>query len=507
MKQLKFSKIILLIIIIGLITSCGSVQQPKVEEKIHNNYILIPDRKINKQKTTKRNNKTEIPQISFKNLSPLDTEKINISVENENYKKLLLAIAKIAGLNLIITDDVVKELPPERKNITVELQNITLRQALNIITDLLGVAYYIKNGIIFISLYEEKIFDLNFLTGLRGTNFELGGDVLGNISGNNQGTENNIISPLKGKIEIKGNLNAKNTDIYSTIEENIKKLLSDKGIFTINRYTGTIYVRDKVQNIRRITKLINKIKQKYNKQVLIEAKIIEVNLEKTFQYGINWQVILNNNLKDTLHLTSSTSFLWQDSKSLVLNLRGTPYFDSIIQAIAQYGTIKIVSNPRIRILNGQPAIIGIGKSISYIKEIDRQTTAYDGVTTVETTVDTSAVFDGLLFKVTPHISDNDEITLNIVPIKSDVIKLKTSKIDNYEITLPDVNLRETSTVINAKDNDVIVISGLIMDKNSDQKTYVPGISKIPLIGDLFKAKEESRSKVELVILMKASIIK
>ena len=151
-------------------------------------------------------------------------------------------------------------------------------------------------------------------------------------------------------------------------------------------------------------------------------------------------------------------------------------------------------------------MIGVGTSISYVREVDKTTTAYEGVTTVETTVDTSAVFDGLIFQVTPFINEDNTITLSIVPIKSDVAQLKTVKFEDYEITLPEINVRETSTVIKIKQSDLVVISGLISEKKRFDQKNVQGLSKVPLLGNLFKNSADHSERVELIILLKAKII-
>ncbi|OAG28620.1 hypothetical protein [Thermodesulfatator autotrophicus] len=499
-------KIITFILLGFILTSCASSSNYN-NSNIENYTLHIPEitsngsqKNISQEKTNKKEEIEFKPK--FKELSPLEKERINISVVNEDFEKILFIIAKAAGLNLIINDDIKKELPEEKRLITINLNQVTLKTALDIITNLTETTYKIKNGIIYISLYEEKFFDLNFLTSIRSSNYELGGDVLGN---EDQKTEEDITTPLKGKIEIKGNTERKN--IFDTIKNNIEKLLSKNGQYTLNEYTGTLYIRDKAKNIKTVSSFIKRIKEKYSKQVLIEAKIIEVNLEKKYQLGIRWENILRNNLKDTLHLSSSSSFFWNNSQSFILNLTGNPYFDIILEAIKKYGQIKIISNPRIRTIHGQPAFIGVGKSIAYIKEIKRETTASEGITTVETTIETSSVFDGLIFKVIPYLDKDDNILLSIIPIKSDITKLNTSTIDDYQITLPEINLRETSTVIKTRNNDLIIISGLIMNKEEKNNYSVPIISKAPIIGNLFKSREDLSSKVELVILLKVNLIK
>jgi len=490
--------------IIFILSSCATPPKERLNtEKINEDFINNSKLKYHYQEEKELEN----IKLNFIELSPLDRKKVSISVKDQDYKELLFFIAKEAGINIVFEKDIDKYIPKEEKYLTLELKNLTLREALETILGILNLDYEIDNGILKIIATQERFFHLDFLPYLRSSKFDLGGDVLGSQT-NRQTTQDNeeIITPLKGNIETSGKINDQHLDIYALLEKNIKNLLSKEGKYTLNRYSGTLYVKDRCKNVKNIEKFINFLKEKYQKQVLIEAKILEVNLNKSSKLGINWDLILKNDLKDTAYISNRSSFLWDNSETFLINFKVEPYFNSILNAISKQGTLKIISNPRIRVMHGQPALIGVGKSISYIREVDRETTAYEGVTTVETTVDTSAVFDGLLFEVTPFINNDNTITLHIVPIKSDVIELKNVKFEDYEITLPQINLRETSTVIRTKENDLIVISGLIMNKKSEINYNVPKISKIPIIGNIFKSKEKEDEKVELIILLKTKII-
>jgi len=516
LKVLQTFCFFIILLTFSLVTSCASTKNkqlnniPTIESKEKKKIENEDNQKINKNiRKIKIENKLDIKDIKpiFKDLSPLDTQKIYISVKEQNYKELIYYIAREANLNIIFQPNIEKYIPAEYKFLTLELKNVTLRKALKIITNMLGIDFKIENGILKIIAIDEKLFHLDFLPYLRNSKFDIGGDVLGSQYQNSQNNnEQDIITPLKGNIEVSGNINKKTLDIYSIIEDNIKKLISPEGKFVLNKYSGILYVKDRVKNIKKIEKYIKTIKEKYIKQVLIEAKILEVDLNQEHELGINWQAIFRNDLKDTAYLSGTAGFLWENSNTFILNFKIDPYFDSIIKAIQKQGNLKIISNPRIRVMHGQPAIIGVGKSISYIREVDRETTAYEGVTTVETTVETSAVFDGLLFEVTPFINSDNTITLHIIPIKSDVVELKNVKFEDYEITLPLINLRETSTIIKTKENDLIIISGLIMEKNGNIEYSVPKFKKIPIIGNIFKSKKRKKEKVELIILLKIKII-
>ncbi len=511
-KKYFFNDLILFLIVIFCLSSCATPSKC-----VHNSPKGSLFGANSSKKLQRFSSLNEIKPF-FKKVSPLDTKIVSLSVKNENFKNILRMIAKESSLNLIISKNVDKVISDKDALITAEFHQFSLRDLLNAITESLGLNYEIKHGVLYIKAFEERIFDLGFLTSLRGTKFDLGGDVLGGSMASGVGVSSTtsyssgyasgeIMNPLKGNFQLTGESKVEVNDIYKSLEKNIKIFLSKDGIYTINPFTGTLFVRDYSPNIKRIAEFINNLRNRYQKQVLIEAKIIELELSKQYEFGINWQAILSNDLKDTLYLESQSSFFWGDSQTFLFQVTGSPYFDVILQALESYGHIRIISNPRLRVMHGQPALISVGRSISYIKEIDRQITSSENVSTLETKVQTSAVFDGLLFGVTPYIDSKGDITLHIVPIKSDIVELQEVKFgENYSVTLPQVNLRETSTVIRVHPNDLVIIGGLILDSSSIHEHYVPGLGRLPGIGRLFRHTNQDSNKVELIILLKVSLI-
>ncbi len=448
---------------------------------------------------------------AFKSISPLEQHYLDLSVKDEDFRNILRLIAHEAGLNLIIKHEVDKVIPPEKGRITAEFQEMSLKEILESILSSLELGYEVKHGVLYVEAYQEKIFDLSFLFTLRGTKFNLGGDVLGGENGSQglsgQGEGQEIISTLKGNYELSGETPRQKGDVYQNLKENLKSLLSEEGRFSLNPLTGTLWVRDRVPNILRVTRYVEDLEKRYGRQVLIEAKILEVGLSKEHELGIQWQALLQNDLKDTVYLSSNIGFLWGNSDAFVLNFKASPYFEAIIRAIERYGEVKTISNPRLRVLHGQSALISVGRSISYIKEIDRELSSGDNLTVVETDVQTSAVFDGLLFGVTPYISGRNEITLHIVPIKSEVEALHKVKVgEDVTVTLPQVNLRETSTVIRVHPNDLVILAGLIMDRHQNNEQRVPLASDLPGVGHLFRSNTKTYHKVEMVILLRVQLI-
>lgn len=441
-----------------------------------------------------------LPELKpiFKEISPFETRRLSLSVREEDAIGIFYLLAREAGLNLVIESEVFDYLPENRRFITAEFHDYTLKEILESICRILDLTYEIQGGIIYIKAFEERLFDLSFLQTLRSSKFSLGGDVLGGESG---GTE--FVSPLKGQYELSGETTKDSTDVYKQLEASIKVLLSKDGTFTFNRLTGNLFVRDHPSRVKRVAELVERLRSRYGRQVLIEAKIVEVELSQGHDLGIDWVRIQEARLPDA---SAATLDLRPMMATLTFTYQHKPSFEGILKLLESYGEVHILSNPRLRILNGQPALISVGRSVGYVKEINREVISSENISQTQTTVDTSAIFDGLLLGVTPHITGTGEIILHIVPIKSDLVELKREEFRDTAVTLPQVNLREMSTVIKVTPHDLVVIGGLILDRKSTETRKVWGLGRLPGLGSLFTHSLKDNRKVELVILLKVSLV-
>ncbi|WP_168718783.1 hypothetical protein [Thermosulfurimonas marina] len=454
-----------------------------------------------------------MPGPVFKTISPLDTRRLTLSLHQEDALSVFYLIAREAGLNLVIDREVPQYLSPEARKVTAEFHEYTLREILEALCQTLDLSYEIRGGIIFIRAFEEKIFDLSFLQTLRASKFQLGGDVLGGIGGQGAGgggagatggTSQEIVSPLKGQYEVAGETTQKSTDIYAQLEASIKALLSKDGTYTFNQLTGNLFVRDHPSAVRRVADLISRLKARYGRQVLIEAKIVEVALSQGHELGIDWMTVRDSRLAA---VSSATLDFRSGMPTLTFTYQHKPSFEGVLRLLENYGQVHILSNPRVRVMHGQPAIISVGRSVGYVREINREVVSSDNISQTQTTVETSAIFDGLLLGVTPHITDSGEIILHIVPIKSDLVELRREEFGtDTAVTLPQVNLREMSTVIKVTPHDLVIIGGLILNRKDREIRQIWGLGRLPGIGPLFGQRTRGEQKVELVILLRISLV-
>jgi len=436
----------------------------------------------------------------YKKVSPFENKYITLSAKEAPLSYFLYSIAKTAGMNLVIGKDV-----DINQKITLNLQNAPLQDALDIIMDITNYYSDIKGNILYIRKYMTKIFKIPYIHTNSSYTSNLGGDVLG-VNTNNESGENSGDN-VKGDFSLQYNNPKEANDFYTQLEKNLKLLVSKKGSFTLNKFTGTLIVTDNKENMKKIEKFIYQIAKTTGKGVLIEAKIFEVVLNKEHQLGINWTKVFNNIDNGRLTLTQTLGLANGVAGSLQYT---TNSFNMLIQAIQSNGKVQTLSNPRIRVLNGQSAIILSGDIYPFWEKSVNYTTVTTGNSTAvvpEVSYTRRDVLQGISLGVTPIIKDDDTIILNIVPVSTSIEDVVTFSQNNQIVAMaPKLNIKEAGTVIRAKDNDLIVIGGLINDKKSKTVVKVPGLGDIPVIGNLFRRVEDAKSKRELVILLRLRII-
>ncbi|OSS42113.1 General secretion pathway protein D [Desulfurella amilsii] len=434
--------------------------------------------------------------------------------------------------------------------VTVSFKHTPIKEALDALSQSLNLVYEIKGKTLYVKEFGTKMFYLNFIASKKQANISVGGDVLGSASQSAaSATGGSTSTPLTGEFKITDSIGTSSTDIYAQIENTLKAMLSKEGKYSLDPSIGLLLIRDKEENLNLISKYIQNLKSHYNSQVLLEVKIVEVDLNDSSSYGINWNALfraanghftvqqnLSNIPENSLNALTSNSNsnyppqiyaqtfpfspgVFGTAAGVATNGSNMPTgiaatfntnnFGVLLNALAQYGNVKIISNPRILVTNGQPALISVGKSISYIQSVQvTTTTVAGGTSTTQPTVNLNSVFDGVMLGVIPYINNSTNmVNLSITPIKSTLLSLTPTTIGQNSYTLPQVNLEEATTQISAKSDQMIVIGGLISKQISKSNTRVPLLGDIPIVGNLFKQNNESISNVELVILIKPVILK
>jgi len=489
--------------------AANSIPVPKapiIKPNPNTNYPkpATPRRKI---PVSNKPDKTLNDQPVFKQLSPLETQLVSLSFVNEDYHAILQSLAHAAGLNLVI-DPMVPDLLGQHNSLTAEFHSRPVKEILDSVCNILNISWHQSHGTIYIEPFAQKIFDLDFLSTVQGSKFKVGGDVLGGSSDKEQ----NILTPLSGSFEIGGKVETSVTDIYDNLEEQILERIGDEGSIYLNRQTGTLAVRTRPKILEEIERYVLALKEKYTRQVLIEARILEVELNKAHELGIDWGRLQATISQDQLRQGGALFNLRTDltENGLLYGLHlSNRYYDisTVFRALEEFGRVRSLSNPRLKAMNGQSAMISVGRSVSYLRSLETEQTASEGLSTTNVSVEISSIFDGVLLGVTPIIEKNNTVSLHLLPIKSDLIALQEREFEGgNRYTFPVVNLREASTVVRTKSGEMFILGGLIQERLEDTKSGLPILQKMPLVGAAFKHSIKKTKRVELVIIMSIKVL-
>jgi MSHA type pilus biogenesis protein MshL len=442
-------------------------------------------------------------------VSPLNTHIVDVIARNTPLREVLHVIAQATSLNYVMERDVSPDAP-----INVTLRSVTAENALRTILASVDYFYAIKDNTIVIKTRDTKIFELGHPPMMQSYSVEVGGDILGAAtagggSGGSAGSGGGS-STVKGSVSQTIRTDPLAYDFWTGIEKSIENIIgaaetrpvSDKGV-AINRLAGTVMVTANMQTLRRVEDYISAVKRIMNRQVLIEAKIIEVNLAEAFKFGIDWNYIsgdLNVSTNQFANVIPGTS------PNFRLAVTGSR-FSGILRALEQQGNVRILSNPRINVMNGQTALLTVGQNESFISKVESTTTAAAGSAPITTfTVETSSVLSGMMIGMLPTVNELGEISITVTPITSNLVSLKEQSIGGTTISLPIVDLRELSTTVKVRDGHTIILGGLIAKKEALNDDQVPILGNIPGLGIFFKSRDKQQVRNELVIILQPMLV-
>ncbi len=283
----------------------------------------------------------------------------------------------------------------------------------------------------------------------------------------------------------------------------------------INPETGTLGVRAKNRDQIKVAEFLAAVQSSAQRQVLIEATVVEVTLSDRHQAGVDWSGMANNGRWSASQALSSTGF---PSGSL-LGMIGynSSNFDITLKFLEQFGRTRVLSSPKVMALNNQTAVMKVvDEQVYFSLEIEEDKNT-DGVVTSRTyTSEIHSVPVGLVMQVTPQIAASGAVTLNVRPtitnisgyVEDPAISLISagSKL-GIKSLVPNLQVREFDSTLKIPSGQTAILGGLIQDSQNNSRQGVPGFSRLPLIGDAFSYRDDTVKKIELVVFLKPVAIK
>jgi len=290
-----------------------------------------------------------------------------------------------------------------------------------------------------------------------------------------------------------------------------------------NPEAGIIMIRATGRQHEKIREFIDRVMSSVRRQVLIEATIVEVELNRNFQKGIDWQYLQSNNPQIAVGQGPSTQAIDAVTGALMpvagpAIVAGQLFtaafreggFTSTLKLLETFGTIKVVSSPKLSVLNNQTAILKVVDNLVYFTvRANVSQSQTNVVNTFTSTPNTVSV--GFVMSVTPQIGDDDSVLLNLRPTISRTIgpgkQDPNPALVNVVSIIPEIQTREMESLIRVNNGDIAVMGGLMQDAVDNRNATVPGAASLPLIGYLFQQRNETASKTELVVFVRPVVIK
>jgi MSHA biogenesis protein MshL len=495
---------------------------------------------------------------------PALEERFNVAFNNVPAPQFFRSIVAGTRYNMLVHPDVTG-------NVSANLKDVTLVEALDAVREMYGYDYKIEGTRVAIRplTMQTRMFQVNYLVGNRKgvSNLRVSSTSVANAVNNNQGNQGNQGGQGTGQNNQNGQngqngqggqgsqvqldstdvSTTSNSDFWVDLKQAIEAIVGSKEggrSVVVSPQSGVLVIRAMPDELRSVDMYLKATQLAVDRQVILEAKILEVELNDSFQSGINWASFASfrgphNNrvssgfvapgttlaplpfaggqppaLSTGSGFSASTGFSLSNAANAAGSLFGLAFqtnnFAALISFLESQGTVHVLSSPRIATLNNQKAVLKIGTDEFFVTGVSTTTTstATGNITTPSVTV--QPFFSGVVLDVTPQIDDKGNILLHVHPSVSQVttvnkgVDLGTAGI--YNLPLAASSTSEIDSMVRGQDGRVVAIGGLMRQASTGDTSQVPGAGSLPVLGALFRNKSKVNQKRELVVLIKPTIV-
>ena len=475
--------------------------------------------------------------------------KLDLLVNNAQAREVFLALVADTRYSMLMHPDV-------SGTLSVTLRGVTIAEALEAIRDVYGYDFKMdgRRITIFAPTLQTRIFTVNYPHSQRLGNSELrvaSGAAPGNTGGSGAGSGSNTGAAAPGassgqQPESSRVSTTSRTDFWAEMTSAIKGMVGagpGRSVYA-SPQASIVAVRAMPEELRQVEKFLKAAQVAVERQVMLEAKIVEVELRDGFQSGIDWSALKNgggatgafgvlsgNSTSNTLvsgvqsnlpGFAAGTAAALASGVSLPTAGTGlfglafaTDGFQAVLGFLETQGDVQTLSSPRVATLNNQKAVLKVGTDDYFVTNVSggSSTAATTGsaATTTLPTLTLTPFFSGIALDVTPQIDDGTTIMLHVHPSVTSVVE-KSKQIDlgsvgNYRLPLASSTVNETDTLVRIQDGNIVAIGGLMQAESSRTGSGLPGASGVPLFNTLFGNRASSGRKKELVVLIKPTIIR
>ena len=417
--------------------------------------------------------------------------------------------------------------PDVSGNVTLNLNNVTLSEVLNVVRDIYGFDYKYKDKIYTIlpKTLRTEIFPINYIdvkrVGVSDTSVLTGNIESSAQSGTQATSQSTSLTGEGGDINPGSRIQTRSeTDFWKSLNAALSQLIgvsdtasdSQRRVIT-NPQTGVAIVTAMPSELAAVRNFLEKARLSVKRQVIIEAKILEIQLNDSYQTGINWneingQLLIGKNVSDfdsSVNINEISEGVGEVFSSLVR----ISDIGRLLSLLETQGDMQVLSSPRVSTVNNQKAVIRVGSDQFFVTGISSSTISNASSTTSSPDIELSSFFSGISLDVTPQISDDGGVILHIHPVVSTVTEEQKNIIvgnESFSLPLALRDIRESDSIVKAESGQVIVLGGLMQERITNLKGKRPGLGDVPVVGNAFKTQSDVRLKSELVILLKPVVV-
>ncbi|WP_370280274.1 pilus (MSHA type) biogenesis protein MshL [Pontibacterium sp.] len=449
-----------------------------------------------------------VPPLDIQTLSQPSEERFDVVADGLSAHDFFMGLVQGTDYNMIVHRDV-------EGTVNLKLKDVTVDEVMQAMREVYGYEYR-RTGKLYQVVpakLQTEIFQLNYLDiareGVSDTLVSAGSvrDAASSDSGSDSDSDSSSGSSSTSvgtRISTKTSAN-----FWVNLKQTLDTLISgDDRRVVVMPQTGMIIVRALPSELHTVREYLNKAELTLHRQVVIEAKILEITLNDNYQAGVNWTALG----RPGSAASNKTVTLEQVGSSITADGLGGIFrsafalndFTAVIELLGRQGDVQVLSSPRVSTINNQKAVIKVGTDEFFVTEVETTTTTGTSTTTTPS-VELTPFFSGIALDVTPQISEEGEIVLHIHPTVSEVEdQQKQINIGSDDLSLPLAfsSIRESDSIVRANSGQVIVIGGLMKSENEDQNERTPFLGELPGVGNLFTQRRTVGSKTELVILLR-----
>jgi MSHA biogenesis protein MshL len=467
--------------------------------------------------------------------------RFDLTVDNAPAQAFFQGLVQGTRYNMLVHPDVTG-------HITLSLKQVTLEEVLDATRDLYGYDYRRTSTgfLVLAAAIQSRVFQLNYLDlqryGISNTRISSGQVTQGNNTQYGNGSGGGATAQPTAALDSKGRpmdvtgtsiLTRADSDFWAGIASDLHELVGTKAgrSVVINRQSGVIIVHAMPNELRDVAEYLNHTTEAVTRQVILEAKVLEVDLDDAYQAGINWAAVLQHGAStyavgqqsppggfqaNPLAPASNPVTLGPGNPIISFPTLGGAFsiaanfkdFSTLIELLSSQGHTRVLSSPRVSTLHNQQAIIKAGTDEFFVTGVESNTVT-GTATSTSRNVQLTPFFSGVALDVTPQVGPDDTVTLHVHPTISEVVdQTKSLTVDGSVDTIPLAlsQIRESDNIVRARSGQLVIIGGLMREQVSKVHYKTPLLGDIPGLGKLFRSEQDQTHTIELVILLRAIVV-